>query len=690
MSGIYGYVKNTSFKETVIPELERLGAWNKAYGTNTHLEDKADEYLLGCHIEKLHSEEACPTKFIIRDRKKWVIDAVLYNRDEMYDLLKEFLPPNIEALSDEELLAVLIDNKGLEYLKDVNGDFAGAIYDTDDNSLTLFRDHMGIRPLYYYVSNEFVCFSTDLRGVLSVENVNVSINEQWVYRTYFDLIAYTSTSTEYKYIYCVRPASYLKIKFQDRNIQNKYPSRVFHAKEYDYEVDDTQRDYWKSLNRVLISEKKYWYLGDRRIRCKTEEDYCSKLRSLIEDSVRRRLNAFDGVAGAEFSGGLDSSLISILIKQMGRDCLYCSWSIDPKDYPLVEEDERRTILEICKRYSINCKFLSKDVYFDKFTKLHENTSELVNVDSDEHVLEKYVFWPMINTQHLLNSATYVANGGGKVVFTGHGGDEGVSHRPNPYELVYHKEIGNYINYYRELRENKNFEWLRAIRRTVRALIQSQKALRRNKAKIRECRKYKDEYFQIINSDFLYRGRRIKDIPFTFAYDVKKYILRNGSRNRMDCVAMYGAFCGVRYMFPYLDYRVIDFAVSIERGMYLRHGTNRYILKKAFKDILPQSLLGDVNKFDPSFEYQEVKEASLERKIYAVQDRLKEYIEKYHCSEIEDIFSLVDILEEMNTKEVTEEYIAELMKKCGVVINTARLSVLIEKARNKRDDNAKVR
>ena len=55
MSGIYGYIKNESFQESIIPKVKRLSLWNKAYGTDAHLEEKGEAYLLGCYVEKLDS-----------------------------------------------------------------------------------------------------------------------------------------------------------------------------------------------------------------------------------------------------------------------------------------------------------------------------------------------------------------------------------------------------------------------------------------------------------------------------------------------------------------------------------------------------------------------------------------------------------------------------------------------------------
>ena len=46
---------------------------------------------------------------------------------------------------------------------------------------------------------------------------------------------------------------------------------------------------------------------------------------------------------------------------------------------------------------------------------------------------------------------------------------------------------------------------------------------------------------------------------------------------------------MRYFIPYVDYRLIDFAVSIPRYNYIHGSVNRYIFREAFKDIMPKSL-----------------------------------------------------------------------------------------------------
>ena len=94
---------------------------------------------------------------------------------------------------------------------------------------------------------------------------------------------------------------------------------------------------------------------------------------------------------------------------------------------------------------------------------------------------------------------------------------------------------------------------------------------------------------IIKKEFGEKCTKIERPPLTFGYDAKAFVLEGGSRNRLDVMALLGAYSGARYMVPYLDYRVIDFAVSIPRHMFLKHKKNRYIFREAFKDIMPESL-----------------------------------------------------------------------------------------------------
>ncbi len=95
----------------------------------------------------------------------------------------------------------------------------------------------------------------------------------------------------------------------------------------------------------------------------------------------------------------------------------------------------------------------------------------------------------------------------------------------------------------------------------------------------------------------YRDRKMPILNFFF--DPKGYINSGGTGVRLDNASILSSYGGARYLFPYLDAKVVDFAVSIPRHMYLKWGINRYIFREAFKDIMPKSLYKLNRKESPS-------------------------------------------------------------------------------------------
>ena len=119
--------------------------------------------------------------------------------------------------------------------------------------------------------------------------------------------------------------------------------------------------------------------------------------------------------------------------------------------------------------------------------------------------------------------------------------------------------------------------------------QSGKLLLKIKRKYHKVYRSPFETEELLNGEFKKKFANVQMPVVTFGYDPINYIRKGGSRNRLDVVALLGAYCGVRYIAPYLDYRVVDFAVSIPRHLYLRGKQNRYIFREAFRDIMPKSL-----------------------------------------------------------------------------------------------------
>ena len=605
MSGIYGYSASKQMPEG----LHRLGIWNRPYGKEGHEDVALTMGGLGCCQQHFSNTFPGSTPVLRREGKLAVIDALLYKREELIPLVGS--PENI---SDEDLLLDLVLTKGFDALAQINGDFAGAVYDEKEHSWILFRDHSGVRPLFYYAMGDLFAFSTDLRGLAALPGVDLSVNEEKLYLRMMGYNDLTLCETEYAHIRCIHPASWTLIRQGNGG---------FHKEEHIY-----------------------WKWRQNKIRLKDDRAYQQELRRLITDAVARRLAACPGVVGCELSGGLDSSVIAILISRLGREGRFFSWSFSEDDIPMQERDERKIIQDICQQENIQCDFAK------------------IKLDGKlEDVFQK-VDPPYLNTRFISEGSKLLSQQGVRVMFTGHGGDEGVSHRCNFFELWYHREYWAFFrNIYRGTR-GKKFRLLRTVKRSLRQIF---------KANPYFLAPYHNTYSnasRLVNPEFIKRMEgKAKPLSLPFAYNPKEYILQGGHRVRLDNVAVQGAENGVQYMIPFVDYRVLDFALSIPRSQFHNGYNNRYIYREAFHDMIPQSLRDMHYKDTPS---QETYMPDLDLYQVFLRDR-DSVVNHLDPEEWKDYLDL-DILKII---EIPRNYTREDYIRASAILNQATLCAVIQ-------------
>lgn len=531
MSGIFGFTQRTPDQSTREEILGGLRYWNRIYGDAARADANLEGACLGCHVEHFSDRFPYGGPILSKGGKHAVVDALLFNREELLAL------PELAELggaSDEELLLRLIECRGFDALEMVNGDFAGAIWDAEKGEWTLFRDHMGVRPLFYYMDDELFLFSTDIRGIVAAPGVDIRFNAMLFYKYIAKLDILSLEHTEFEHIHCIHPGSVCRVRRKDAGF--------------------------------AMEKKLYWQLRRKKIRLSSEEAYRQELRRLVTDAVHRRCDAIPGTLGGELSGGLDSSIIDILVNRHGRKGVYYSWSPDPERYPLQDgEDERKVVLDICRQEDISCRFL--------------HIEDRVNYD----YLLKHVMPPYVTTLQLTYGSKWMKSQGANAVFTGHGGDEGVSHRANRFELLYNGEIGAYLKLFWNDCKGKKLRLLRTLWWAGKFALERSEPLRAKPPK----EMLYPSVFKRAFCDAMIAKMTVK--PRMFGFAPYRYVMQGGSRPRLDNCAYQGAFCGVRYLFPYIDYRVMDYAVSIPRRLYVGQDFNRRIFRETFRDLMPQSL-----------------------------------------------------------------------------------------------------
>lgn len=537
MSAIYGFTHHSKLSTSASDTIEAMEYWNRIYGSVAADRKCYGSSALGCCVDHFSDEIPCSEPILNYRRGVAVVDALIFNRTELASHLPDI---QVETLSDETLLLALIERKGFEFLSNVNGDFAGAIYDPEISEWTLFRDHLGIRPLHYYLDDNLFAFSTDFRGLAAISDADFRWNEELLYSRLTGGLMLDPIMTEFDKVRCIPPASVVHIKSDG--------------------------------SAFIKREHLYWKLGNRKIRFRKDEQYQQELYRLVKDSVERRCDAVSGILGAELSGGLDSTVIDILINRHGREGRYYSWSYDPEFLPIIDpNDERKLVLDVCEQEGITCRF------------------RLPSDRLEKHYTNITLMPPMTNTKTISYGSAWLKSQGANVVFSGHGGDEGISHRASRYELFHNREYYPYFKLFWQDTKGKKFRLLRTLKWAA--------------ANVKSGSEYNTDsseslsfYEQFLNPDFANRMRGTRDMrPLTFNYSPVLHIMSGGYRPRLDTCAFQGALNGVRYLFPFLDYRVVDFAVSIPRRLYIDHTGNRVIYRKAFHDLLPESMRGEIRK-----------------------------------------------------------------------------------------------
>ena len=114
---------------------------------------------------------------------------------------------NWKTSSDSEVILEAFVVWGIDFVHQLNGMFAIAIYDKKEDKLFLFRDRMGIKPLYYFYNKKDLIFSSELKAIRAIKK-DLEINNNAIY-AYLHLGYVPSNKTIYRETFKLKQGSYL-------------------------------------------------------------------------------------------------------------------------------------------------------------------------------------------------------------------------------------------------------------------------------------------------------------------------------------------------------------------------------------------------------------------------------------------------------------------------------------------------
>lgn len=203
-----------------------------------------------------------------------VFNGEFYNFRE-HRVLLEKKGYTFRSASDTEVLLYLYIDKGVDFLNEINGCFALAIYDNIEQSLLIARDRYGIKPLVYTLDNNRFIFASEIKALLPFD---IASRMSFDSLRFFLALTYIPPPyTIFENVCKLMPGHYMIIK--NGNIT-------------------TYRYY--SIKTPQNESVKICFA-----------DAAEKFRNLLEESVKRRLVS-DVPLGTFLSGGIDSSVVTAL------------------------------------------------------------------------------------------------------------------------------------------------------------------------------------------------------------------------------------------------------------------------------------------------------------------------------------------------------------------------------------------
>lgn len=229
----------------------------------------------------------------------FIFNGETYNFAEPRQRLKE-IGYTFETGTDTEVLLKAFEAWGMDMIKQFRGMFTFAIWNKQTNKLTLCRDRVGVKPLYWYWKDGLFMFASELKAFHEHPKFDKTIDQEAL-SLYLQQGYIHYPHCIFKYAHKLEAGAYLEL---DLNQQIKISK------------------YWDAQEVYKNS----------KITTKEEPELLEELEELLTDSFELRMVA-DVPVGAFLSGGIDSSLVTALLqKKKNRQLKTFTIGFDQKEY----------------------------------------------------------------------------------------------------------------------------------------------------------------------------------------------------------------------------------------------------------------------------------------------------------------------------------------------------------------------
>ncbi len=544
MSGIAGILKPESGTVTDAELARVTGAISHRGPDGVKYFHDSNLGMSHCFL-KIPSAVSVPQPLFNEDRSLTIVcDGRVYNHAELRSQL-ESKGHRFSTPSDIEVLLHLYEEEGEDFLRQVNGMYGFALWDSGRKKLLLGRDRIGMKPLYFAHAGGSLFFGSEIKAIIADPTVKRRVN----FRAMSDFFALS-------YIFDG------ETMFED--IQAVPPGCIYHA-----EADGKGR------------MQRYWDMDFVPDHAWDEKELAAEGLDILTRAVSLEVADVKPL-GIHLSGGIDSSFITSLAAEIDRDrIITLSAGFREQEY-----DERGYARRAAEKAGV--RFEEVEVFPTPETFMDTMLKVIWHVDEP-------TVSPGIHSFYVLNefSAEHA-----KVILGGQGSNELLAGY-NRYILA---DIGDrfarafkHLNLpalYRETRKTQGFFGVKPFKRMLMELGKTpgERALRivstfapQEKEKLFSARLKSDLDGYSTERRYL---ERFAQANADTTIDRMMYLdMKNLMPNILRILDRTCAAFGVEARTPFLDHHFVEYATSLSDDAVLDGTESKYILKKMGEGIL---------------------------------------------------------------------------------------------------------
>jgi asparagine synthase (glutamine-hydrolysing) len=211
-----------------------------------------------------------------------VFNGEIYNHAELRENL-ERRGHVYQSRTDTETILHLYEERGLDFVRDLEGDYAIALWDEREGRLVLVRDRVGVKPLYFHHAGGRLVFASEIKAILEHPSVTAEVDEERLYH-YLTFLTTPAPRTLFRGIQKL-PAGHMLVVGRDG--------------------EEKITRYWDALPPEHESPNgRHGGEAQRR-----------EVLRLLRESIRKRMMS-DVPFGVFLSGGVDSSANVALMSEL--------------------------------------------------------------------------------------------------------------------------------------------------------------------------------------------------------------------------------------------------------------------------------------------------------------------------------------------------------------------------------------